>query len=342
MAALAVDFKNHNQKESRPTKKTTQNKDRIESGMDEDIVLIDNPTSCRRLDFDNEEDVSDGLHEKNKGEEVETDGFEDGEKTINDRHAIIPKEKIPTTGMEFDNEETAYEFYNEYVSATGFSIRKFAVHKDTNDGEMIVDYMHFGDVVCFDTTYKKNKEGRKFAFFVGVNHHKQTVIFGADETAQTFMWIFGTFTRCMSGKKPETILVDQDAAMAKALAERCPTTYHRLCIWKIYRNAAIHLSSVFANFRDFSRDFSSCIYDYEEEDDFIDAWNEMLKKYNLQDNDWLERMLKIKEKWAHVCGGQTFCADMTTTQRSDSMNTVLKKMLITNMTCYNFFTTFID
>ncbi|KAG8363936.1 hypothetical protein BUALT_Bualt19G0074200 [Buddleja alternifolia] len=90
------------------------------------------------------------------------------------------------------------------------------------DAQMMADYAHFGDVVSFDTTYRKNKEGRPFALFVGVNHHKQTIVFGAallyDETASTFMWFFDMFSRAMSGKKPITILTDQDAAMAKALA----------------------------------------------------------------------------------------------------------------------------
>ena len=42
------------------------------------------------------------------------------------------------------------------------------------DARMKVDYDRFGDVVCFDTTYRKNKEGRPLALFVGVNHHKQS------------------------------------------------------------------------------------------------------------------------------------------------------------------------
>ncbi|XP_027166223.1 protein FAR1-RELATED SEQUENCE 5-like [Coffea eugenioides] len=40
------------------------------------------------------------------------------------------------------------------------------------DGLMRVDYASFGDVVCFDTTYRKNNEGRPFVLFVGVNNHK--------------------------------------------------------------------------------------------------------------------------------------------------------------------------
>ncbi|KAG8367171.1 hypothetical protein BUALT_Bualt16G0044900 [Buddleja alternifolia] len=99
------------------------------------------------------------------------------------------------------------------------------------DAQMMVDYAYFGDVVCFDTTYRENKEGRPFTLFVGVNHNKQSIVFGAsllyDETASTFMWLFDTFARAMSGKKPKTILTDQDAAMAKALATKWPETYHR-------------------------------------------------------------------------------------------------------------------
>ncbi|KAI8574012.1 hypothetical protein RHMOL_Rhmol01G0320800 [Rhododendron molle] len=180
-----------------------------------------------------------------------------------------------------------------------------------------------------DSAYRKHKDGRPFAMFVGVNHHKQTTIFGAallyDETADTFSWLFDTFCMAMNGKKPKTILTDQDAAMAKALAAQWLETVHRLCIWHIFQNAAKQLSGVFAEFKDFAKDFSSCVYDYEEEVDFIIAWNQMLEKYGLQDNDWLRQMYGIKEKWALVYGRNTFCGDMTTTQRSESMNGVLKK-----------------
>ncbi|XP_050374533.1 protein FAR1-RELATED SEQUENCE 5-like [Argentina anserina] len=57
--------------------------------------------------------------------------------------------------------------------------------------KMIMDYGMFGDVVSFDTTYKINEANRPFAVFVGLNHHRQMVIFGAalmyDETATSFI-----------------------------------------------------------------------------------------------------------------------------------------------------------
>ena len=109
---------------------------------------------------------------------------------------------------------------------------------------MIIDYGQFGDVVSFDTTYKINKCNRPLAVFVGFNHHRETIIFGValmyDETAESFIWLFETFLKAMSGKAPKTIFTDQDAAMAKALRHVMPDVYHRLCKWHMMQNALKH------------------------------------------------------------------------------------------------------
>ena len=39
------------------------------------------------------------------------------------------------------------------------------------DARSVSDYKLFGDVLCFDTTYKTNEYGRPFGPIVGVNHH---------------------------------------------------------------------------------------------------------------------------------------------------------------------------
>ncbi|KAM0879255.1 hypothetical protein ACQ4PT_034350 [Festuca glaucescens] len=41
------------------------------------------------------------------------------------------------------------------------------------DSKMVSDYVMFGDVICFDTTYKKLDDGRPFGLIVGVNNHKK-------------------------------------------------------------------------------------------------------------------------------------------------------------------------
>nr|XP_011462919.1 PREDICTED: protein FAR1-RELATED SEQUENCE 5-like [Fragaria vesca subsp. vesca] len=200
------------------------------------------------------------------------------------------------------------------------------------DARSISDYGQFGDVVCFDMTYRTNEYGRPFAPFVGVNHHKQTTLFGAallyDETIESFKWLFETFLSAMSGKQPLTILTDQSAAMARAIQEALPQATHRLCVWYLYQNAAKNLSYVFHGSSEFAADFGNCMYDYEFEHEWLLAWNAMLEKYSLKENKWLNALFELREKWAMVYGRHTFTADMKSTQRSESMNNVLKNYLM--------------
>ncbi|CAN0924845.1 Protein FAR1-RELATED SEQUENCE 5 [Linum grandiflorum] len=220
---------------------------------------------------------------------------------------------------------------SSYFHSVQFDDDNFILNMFWADGRSIVDYKHFGDVVYFDTTYKTNGYGRPFAPFVGVNHMKQTIIFGAallyDETVSSFKWLFETFLTAIGRKQPKTILTDQSAAMTKAIKEVFIKTNHRLCVWHIYQNAAKHLSHVFHGSKQFTSDFSSCVYDYEDEDEWLTAWNNILKKYNLENNEWLHGIFSEKEKWAMVYGRFMFIADMKSTQRSESMNNVLKKYL---------------
>jgi zinc finger SWIM domain-containing protein 3 len=82
---------------------------------------------------------------------------------------------------------------------------------------------------------------------------------------------------------------------------------------------------------------ASVFFYYEEVDEFIAAWNGMLKAYNLEDNEWLHTLFQSKEKWALVYGRQTFCADMISTQRSESLNAMLKRYLHVRLDLLDFF-----
>ncbi|KAJ3682780.1 hypothetical protein LUZ60_013007 [Juncus effusus] len=105
------------------------------------------------------------------------------------------------------------------------------------DAKMRIDYEDFGDVTCFDTTYKKLNDGRPFGLLVGL------------------WW----------RKKSKTILTDEDAAMASAIKTVLPEVHHRICVWHMYQNALKHLSGVFKEFKKFSFDFGNCVYEHENE-----------------------------------------------------------------------------
>ncbi|XP_062021084.1 protein FAR1-RELATED SEQUENCE 5-like [Rosa rugosa] len=209
------------------------------------------------------------------------------------------------------------------------------------DARMILDYGLFGDVVSFDTTYRTNEANRPFGVFVGFNHHRETVIFGAalmyDETSDSFTWLFETFLEAMSNKAPKSIFTDQDAAMAKACANVMPNTYHLLCTWHIMQNAIKKASSIFKGDDRVTTFLSKCMNNYEEEDEFLLVWEAMLSEYGVHDNPWLTSIFRLKEKWAKPYVKWAWTAGMHSTQLSESFNASLKPYVKSDYDVVQFF-----
>ncbi|KAL5581286.1 hypothetical protein UlMin_013728 [Ulmus minor] len=199
------------------------------------------------------------------------------------------------------------------------------------DAKMVMDFNDFGDIVCFDTTYRLHKDYRPFAPFIGINHHKQMVIFGAallyDETVESYKWLFQTFTEAMSGKKPKTILTDQDATITEAINLGFPETQHRMCAWHVYQNALKQLSYIFVGSNSFVTDLSHCFFHYEEEEDFANGWKAMLDMYGLWENEWLYQIYEDRKKWAIPFERHVFSADIKSALLSECFSANLRKYL---------------
>ncbi|XP_030941257.1 protein FAR1-RELATED SEQUENCE 5-like [Quercus lobata] len=155
------------------------------------------------------------------------------------------------------------------------------------DGRSRIDYNSFGDVICFDTTYRTNKYNMICAPFVGVNHHWKNVLFGCafllDETTASFTWLFETFLESMGNQKPKTIFTDQCQAMKNAIRVVLPDTCHRLCLWHISKNAAENLPRHYGN-PEFKSKFNKILYNCETEIEFQSCWDALLRDYNLVGN----------------------------------------------------------
>ncbi|XP_062171073.1 protein FAR1-RELATED SEQUENCE 5-like [Alnus glutinosa] len=152
-------------------------------------------------------------------------------------------------------------------------------------------YDFFGDVITFDTTYLTNKYDMPFAPFVGVNHHGQSILLGAGlisrEDTDTFVWLFKCWLECMNGQAPKAIMTDQDRAMKNAIA----------------------IGAI-----------NKCLYDSQTCEEYEENWKDLLEKYNLHDNAWLNGLYMDKTFWVPAYMKDTFWAGMSTTHRSESMN----------------------
>ncbi|KAF8389052.1 hypothetical protein HHK36_025737 [Tetracentron sinense] len=184
-------------------------------------------------------------------------------------------------------------------------------------------YGYFGDVVTFDTTYLTNRYDMSFAPFVGVNHHGQSVLLGcgllADETIESFIWMFKAWLIAMSGRPPNAIITDQCKAMQRAIAEVLPKARHRLCFWHIMKKISDKLGRL-REYKEVKKAMKSVVYESLRITDFEMAWENMIKQYSLEHNEWLTTLYEVRRQWVPVFLKDTFFAGMSTTQRSESMN----------------------
>ncbi|XP_020686080.1 protein FAR1-RELATED SEQUENCE 5-like [Dendrobium catenatum] len=193
------------------------------------------------------------------------------------------------------------------------------------DGIDKIDYDCFGDVVIFYTSYRLNKYNLVCAPFVGVNKYWQNILlwvaFLSEETIESFTWVFITFVRMMGDKQPKTIYTDQDQAIAMAIEVALPQSRHRLCQWHIRKKAPSKVSCYNTNNK-VKGLFNKCLSRCDSEEEFENAWAELIIQGNLQDHVWLQDLYRISNKWSIAFNKDCFSMDIISTQRSESTNNV--------------------
>lgn len=208
------------------------------------------------------------------------------------------------------------------------------------NGKSRDQYKYFGDVITFDTTYCTNIYKMPFGLFVGVNNHFQSTIFGGvfmkDETIPSFKWVFSEFLSLMGGKVPQTVFTDQCKAMAVALLEEWKGAMHLWCKWHVFKDAKSKLGPIYKKGSPFRKEFHKIINDMLTIEEFETAWDLMLERYDLRDNEYLVNIYRKRGKWAKAFFKDSFCARMSSTQRSESANHMLKRFVPRNCSMNRF------
>ena len=70
----------------------------------------------------------------------------------------------------------------------------------------------------------------------------------------------------------------------------------------------------------FKHELKKCIRDSPSIQIFEDEWQRLMNEYNLEKNDWLQGLYKIKESWIPIYNRSTFFVGVNTTQRSESID----------------------
>ncbi|KAG2614963.1 protein FAR1-RELATED SEQUENCE 5-like isoform X1 [Panicum virgatum] len=197
------------------------------------------------------------------------------------------------------------------------------------DGRSRVDYDSFGDVVMFDTSHRTNKYNMICAPFVGVNHHRQNVMFGCafllDESPASYEWLFKSFLEAMGGRPPKTIFTDQNESISKAIEDVLPGTRHCLCQRFIEKNLQSHLGTI-NDSGTFHSMLSKCMRECESEAEFDEAWAMMHHEYNMQKHQWLSDLYQQRHKWCTALHKDAFDGGIESLDRNEGSNNVLSSI----------------
>ncbi|CAI9777295.1 unnamed protein product [Fraxinus pennsylvanica] len=98
----------------------------------------------------------------------------------------------------------------------------------------------------------------------------------------------------LPSKRSRRIKLDE----AESIRQYFQKTSHRYCVWHSYQNALEHLREVAVRSDSFVNDLCSCIFNQDEEEDFVNSWKVMLDTYGLWENKWLHEKFEEREKWA--------------------------------------------
>jgi hypothetical protein len=112
--------------------------------------------------------------------------------------------------------------------------------------------------------------------------------------------------------------------MRVAIEAEMPTARHRWCKWHVLRKAKESLRPVYSKNTPFKQDLHELLVVIISIEEFESRWATIIKDYKLEDNDYLTRAYENREMWAKHYFADTFCVGMTSTQRRESANHVLK------------------
>jgi hypothetical protein len=124
--------------------------------------------------------------------------------------------------------------------------------------------------------------------------------------------------------------------MEVAISMTLPNTVHRSCKWHVFRKAKEELGGIYSKKTGFKDAFNNVVNEMLTEDEFEKGWVKLVEDFGLGENSFMIRAFEARHKWAKPFFKDKYCARMTSTQRVESANHMLKTYVPRNSSMNKF------
>ncbi|VVB07382.1 unnamed protein product [Arabis nemorensis] len=228
-----------------------------------------------------------------------------------------------------------------FFYAVDFDCEKHVRNVFWIDAKAKHDYGSFSDVVLFDTFYVRSEYKIPFAPFIGINHHRQYVLLGCaligEESESTYSWLFQMWLKAIGDKAPGVMITDQDKLLSDIVVEVFPSSRHCFCLWNVVSKIPEMLNPFVSQDDGFMESFRNCVYSSWTDEQFERRWSDMIGKFELKENEWVQLLFKDREKWVpHYFHGVSL-AGMSGPERSGSIASHFDTYINSEATFKDFF-----
>ena len=196
-------------------------------------------------------------------------------------------------------------------------------------------YGRYHDVVLNDNTFKTNRFNMPFNVFVVVDTDGKNRVVACSltsaEKTEDYAWILQQLLAANDDNHPHVIIVDEDLAMEAACYEVIPRTTRLNCIWHLgHQNLNTNLHGAMGSAWE---QFISAFWKTRNaitQDVFERKWQETVTVFadgKPAAQSYLQRIYDRREHWAWPWVGTKFTAGMQSTQRVESVNANIKKLV---------------
>lgn len=188
------------------------------------------------------------------------------------------------------------------------------------DSKSRAAYNYFSDVVTIDTTCLTSEYEVPLVLFLGLNHHKQYILFGcgllAGHTIESYTWLLRAWLTCILGRPPQVIITNQCGILQAAIADVFPRASHCLCLFNIMQKIPEKLGALL-EYEAINAALNRAVYSSLRAEEFEATWEDMMKINEIRGHKWLQSLYEDRKRWVPVYLKETFLAGMFPIQPSD-------------------------